>query len=140
MPKRKGKPTFLAVLAGERRVGALAGAGAQVQVAAVRAVDAFAVAQAVAAVARAVGARLARIVRRLLFLVGLPMRLGGKRRAQRESPNTNKESAKLSFISIQISIHFDDQFFLIYFKTKLLRINLKVEHCGAFYAPSKDIC
>ena len=48
--------------------------------------------------------------------------------------------AKLSFISIQISIHFDDQFFLIYFKTKLLRMNLKVEHCGAFYAPSNDIC
>jgi hypothetical protein len=38
--------------------------------------------------------------------------------------------AKLSFISIQISIRFDDQFFLIYLKTKLLRINLKEEHCG----------
>ena len=36
--------------------------------------------------------------------------------------------AKLSFISIQVSFHFDDQFFLIYLKTKLLRINLKVEH------------
>jgi len=47
--------------------------------------------------------------------------------------------AKLSFISIQISFHFDDQFILIYLKTKLLRINLKVEHCGAFYAPSNDI-
>ena len=122
--KRKGKPTFLAVLAGKRRVGALAGSGAQVQVAPVGAVDAFAVAQAVAAVARAVGARLARIVRRVLLRVGLPMRLGGKRRAQRESQNTNKDSAKLSCISIQISIHFDDQFFLIYFKTKLLRSSI----------------
>ena len=45
-----------------------------------------------------------------------------------------------NLISIQISFNFDDQFFLIYFKTELLRINLKVEHCGAFYAPSNDIC
>ena len=41
--------------------------------------------------------------------------------------------AKLSFISIQISFHFDDQFFVVYLKTKLLRINLKAEHCGAFF-------
>jgi len=47
--------------------------------------------------------------------------------------------AKLIFISIQISINFDDQFFLIYLRTKLLRINLKVEICEAFYAPSNDI-
>jgi hypothetical protein len=41
--------------------------------------------------------------------------------------------AKLIFLSIQISINFDDQFFLIYLRTKVLRINLKVEHCEAFY-------
>jgi hypothetical protein len=49
------------------------------------------------------------------------------------------KQAKLIFISIQISINFDDQFFLIYLRTKLLRINLKVEHCEALYAPSNDI-
>ncbi len=47
--------------------------------------------------------------------------------------------AKLSFISIQISIRFDDQFFLIYLKTKLLRINLKEEHCGLKVRERADI-
>ena len=30
-------------------------------------------------------------------------------------------------------------FLLIYLRTQLLRMNLKVEHCEAFYAPSNDI-
>jgi hypothetical protein len=47
--------------------------------------------------------------------------------------------AKFIFISTQISIHFDDQFFLIYLRTELVRTNLKVEHCEACYAPSNDI-
>jgi hypothetical protein len=46
----------------------------------------------------------------------------------------------LSFISIQYQFNLHDQFFLISFKTKLLMINLKMEHCGAFYAPSYHIC
>jgi len=39
-----------------------------------------------------------------------------------------------------VSIQLYDQLFLIFFKTKLLMINLKMEHCGAFYAPSYHIC
>ncbi len=46
----------------------------------------------------------------------------------------------LSFISIQYQFNLHDQIFLIFFKTKLLMINLKMEHCGAFYAPSCHIC
>jgi len=48
-------------------------------------------------------------------------------------------TAKFIFTSIQISIDFGDQGFLIYLRAKLLRINLKVELCEAFYAPSNDI-
>ena len=47
--------------------------------------------------------------------------------------------AKLIFILIQMSIHFDDLFFLIYLRATLLGINLEMEHCEAFYAPSNDI-
>ena len=46
----------------------------------------------------------------------------------------------LSSVSIQYQFNLYDQFFLIFFKTKLLMINLKMEHCGAFYAPSYHIC
>ncbi len=42
----------------------------------------------------------------------------------------------LSFISIRYQFNLHDQFFLVFFKTKLLMINLKMEHCGAFYDPS----
>jgi len=31
-------------------------------------------------------------------------------------------------------------FFLGFFKAKLLKINLKMEHCGAFYAPAYHKC
>jgi len=46
----------------------------------------------------------------------------------------------LGFISIQYQFNLHDQFLLIFFKTKLLVISLKMEHCGAFYAPSYHIC
>ncbi len=38
---------------------------------------------------------------------------------------------KLSYAPIQIAIVLWSLFFLIYLKTKLLRINLKVKHCEA---------
>ena len=41
-----------------------------------------------------------------------------------------------NFISIQYQFNLHDHFFLIFFKTKLLMINLKMERCGAFYASS----
>jgi len=45
-------------------------------------------------------------------------------------------------VSYQFSINstYMINFFLIFFKTKLLMINLKMEHCGTFYAPSYHIC
>jgi len=45
----------------------------------------------------------------------------------------------LIFISIQYQFNLHNQFFLIFFKTKLLMINLKIEHCGSFYDPSYQI-
>jgi hypothetical protein len=60
-------------------------------------------------------------------------------KCQEESSETwinRRYKGIFSFISIQYQFNLDDQFFLIYFKTKLLMINLKTEHCGAFYAPS----
>jgi len=46
----------------------------------------------------------------------------------------------LIFISIQYQFNLHDQFFLVFSKTKLLMINLKMVYCGAFYAPSYHIC
>ena len=43
----------------------------------------------------------------------------------------NQLWAILSFISIQCQFNLHDQVLLIFFKTKLLMINLKMEHCGA---------
>ena len=59
-------------------------------------------------------------------------------------PWKQKFSGNIKFhinsVSIQYQFNLHDQFFLIFFKTKLLMINLKMEHCGAFYAPSYHMC
>jgi len=54
--------------------------------------------------------------------------------------DTDISGGMLSFISIQYQFNLHGQFFLIFFKTKLLMMSLKMEHCGAFHAPSYHVC